>query len=73
MDPGLGTDTPGPGKAVFGIRSKGQLQMLMTKSNFKNLYTLRTKTFKKQHHPALWGGRIRNKPCLVRSNFNARE
>ena len=39
MDPRLGTDTSGPGEAVFAIRFNGKPQIVWKKQKFQNPQT----------------------------------
>ena len=41
MDPRLGTDTPGPGEAVFAIRFNGKPQISKKNRNFKTDFFLK--------------------------------
>ena len=75
-DPKIGTDTPGPGEAVFALSFNRQPQLLMKTNNSKT--NLHTHTYihicmmyvyicihmVKQHYSDFSGRRIRNKLCV---------
>ena len=53
MDPGLGTDTSGPGEAVFAIRFKGKLQFVWKKIKIRTRQ--KSKKISKKRLGPFWG------------------